>query len=363
MSVCRLFKCECGKQSYVPDAPKEVTQIPCSCGRLMRMLPNWYVTYSVAGKKKVEAVSPSRRQAEAVFRKRVIQAKEGHFFVKIAPVPWDHGVARLTKFLQTAGVNTRRMHENSLVALSAFFGGQRVGDISPALVDRFKALRAAKVTSSTINRELATLKKIVALCMENGDLIKNPIEWVRPLKENPSRDRVLTEEEYERLLNACGTNPRLFLAVSIVSQTGLRKHGVYTLSWRDVHFEGKYIDKVVKGGKKVAIPMTEMLYDLLLAEKEMSESEWVLPSPESQNLHVSMNSNLGFPEACKRAEIEDFRFHDLRHSFATLFVIRTGDKEACRVILGHSKSATTDKYVNIPDSHIRESMKKFEENK
>jgi len=103
--------------------------------------------------------------------------------------------------------------------------------------------------------------------------------------------------------------------------------------------------------------------DLLLAEKTTSESEWVLPSPECLNLHVSMNSNLGFPEACKRAEIEDFRFHDLRHSFATLFVIRTGDKEACRVILGHSKSATTDKYVNIPDSHIRESMKKFEENK
>ena len=107
--------------------------------------------------------------------------------------------------------------------------------------------------------------------------------------------------------------------------------------------------------------MTEMLFNHLLAEKERNESEWVLPSPECPDLHVSMNSNLGFPEACKRAEIDDFRFHDLRHSFATLFVIRTGDKEACRVILGHSKTATTDKYVNIPDSHIRESMKKFEE--
>ena len=361
MSVCRLFKCECGKQSYVPDAPKEVTQIPCSCGRLMRMLPNWYVTYSVGGKKKVEAVSPSRRQAEAVWQKRVIQVKEGHFFEKSVPVPWEQGVAKLTRSLRTASVNTRRMHANSLVALNSFFEGHRVGDISPALVDRFKTLRMTQVSNSTINRELATLKKIVVLCIESGDILKNPIEMVKPLRENLSRDRVLTEEEYERLLTACSANPRLFLAVSIVSQTGLRKHGVYTLNWRDVHFEGKYIDKVVKGGKKVAIPMTDMLCNLLSAEKESSKSEWVLPSPERPEVHVSMNSNLGFPEACKRAEIDDFRFHDLRHSFATLFVIRTGDKEACRVILGHSKSTTTDRYVNIPDSHIRESMKKFEE--
>ena len=361
MSVCRLYKCDCGKQSFVPDAPKEVTALRCSCGRPMRMLPNWYISYTVGGKKKVEAVSPSRRQAEAVFRKRIIQAKEGHFFEKSAPISWAQGVAGLEKAMRMMTPNTVNMHRNSLVALKSFFEGYRVGDITPTLVERFKTLRAAQVTPSTINRELATLRKIMVLCMESGDLLKNPMGNVKLFRENAARERVLSEEEYSRLLAECAVNPRLLLAVTIVSQTGLRKHGVFSLNWRDVHFEGRYIAKAVKGGKEVAIPMTNALYKLLSKERTGSDSEWVIPSPEVSGAHISTNSDLGFPQACKRAGIEDFRFHDLRHSFATLFVIKTGDKDACRVILGHSNMATTDRYVNIPSRHIRESMERFEE--
>ena len=152
-----------------------------------------------------------------------------------------------------------------------------------------------------------------------------------------------------------------FLAVFLVSQTGLRKEAVYSLAWDNVHLDDRYLEQRGKRGKMAVIPLTEALHTVLHNAKEASTSEWVFPSPEHPQAHISKNSNLGFPEACERAGISNLRFHDLRHSFATLFVIRTGDKEACRVILGHSKSATTDKYVNIPDSHIRESMKKFEE--
>ena len=358
MSVCRLFLCDCGKQSYVSN--KQVTKLICTCGLRMRMLPNFYISYTVKGKKKVEAVSPSRKQAEMLHRKRVVDAKEEKFFKKDPTVSWNKAVGLLEEYLETANVNTGRMHRNSLVALNAFFKGRSVRDITPGLVERFKALRAGQVSPSSINRELATLKKIVALCLDNDMLRISPIERVRPLQENPSRERVLSAEEYDRLLTECRRNPRLFLAVFLVSQTGLRKEAVYSLAWDNVHLKDRYLEQRGKRGKMAVIPLTEALYTVLHNAKEASTSEWVFPSPEHPQAHISKNSNLGFPEACARAEIPDLRFHDLRHSFATRFVIATGDKEACRVLLGHSKMATTDLYVNVPSRHIRQSMETFE---
>ena len=360
MSIYRLLKCDCGRQSLKQSVPRSPI---CKCGQTMRVLPNYYIRYSVDGKRLLEAAGPDRHTAEKLLKKREGEVAEEKHFGKRS-ITWDQAVKRFLEAPNSVAAGTKAMYENSIRAFAPRLHGKLMRDISAATIADFIRTRLTSgATNSTINRDLSTLKRIISFCIDQGELPAHNVvlEKVKSLKENPARERILTPEEWERLLEECRKNPRLCLAVSIVSQTGLRKHGVYTLNWRDVHFEGKYIDKVVKGGKKVAIPMTDTLYDLLLTEKAKSESEWVLPSPDCQDLHVSMNSNLGFPEACKRAEIDNFRFHDLRHSFATLFVIRTGDKEACRVILGHSKSATTDKYVNIPDSHIRESMKKFEE--
>lgn len=64
----------------------------------------------------------------------------------------------------------------------------------------------------------------------------------------------------------------------------------------------------------------------------------------------------GFKAALKRAGIEDFRFHDLRHTFANHFVMRGGDLKALQEILGHTTLTMTMKYAHLAQGHKQEAI-------
>jgi integrase len=119
----------------------------------------------------------------------------------------------------------------------------------------------------------------------------------------------------------------------------------------------------VKGGTLVTVPITNTLREALREYKRQSVvmSKYVIPSPVDPSTHLRVDSDIGFETACKNAKINDFRFHDLRHTFATNFLQRTSDLRALQEILGHSDIKMTERYTHVIKEHLKKLMGKFDE--
>lgn len=374
MAVFKLAKCSCGYLKNAPKPGKEAGACP-KCSKPMRYLDNWYISYQVNGKKYVEAVGSQKRDAEAALGKIKGNIKEGRFFDKAPSTSWPKAVDLFRAWFQTnVKSHTVRMYENSLKVLGEHFERYTLDKISAPMVERFKSERASQVivlnegqpnetsrqiSAATVNRDLATLKRLFSLAEQWGLVEVNKIRKVRLLKENNARIRYLTADEEKRLLAKC-TTPHLYLAVLIALNTGLRKEGIFTLRWSEVDFTHNKITKVVKGDKKVHIPLTAALREALLEKKRDTVlSQFVLPSDRKQGSAYT-DLKKSFAHALRAARIKDFRFHDLRHTFATNFLRRTKDINALREILGHSDLKMTMRYAHILDEHIKEAMETFE---
>jgi len=316
---------------------------------------------------------------------------KGRFYNKVPSTPWDKAVKLFRAWFEVnVKPNTQRMYENGLKNLSPHFDRLTLDKILPQMVEQYKAMRRIKVKPATVNRDLSTLKRLFSLSEEWGLVEVNRIRKVKLFRENNSRIRFLVEEEIERLLKACKDNTieydlkkgrwkkiekagkkasgkaskgnqLLWLAVHIALDTGLRKEGILNLRWSEIDFQRGLISKQVKGDKTVHIPLTSRLKNILKAHKNESKllSAYVLTSPRNHGRPI-VDLKKGFHAALKRARIEDFRFHDLRHTFATHFLRNTKDFRALQEILGHSDYRMTLRYSHVLDDHKREAMEAFE---
>ena len=215
----------------------------------------------------------------------------------------------------------------------------------------YKEIEKQKTLSNaSVNRYMTTLSKMFTLCI-NQDLInKNPCTLAGKLREENHKVRFLTQEEEERLFNAITPECEYLRPVIIAAlQTGMRKSEILTLKWFQVDFNKGFIDILkTKSGKERKIPISNKLDKVLRALFAVSDSDYVFVNPETKepytDLHKSFNSLL------KRAGIENFRFHDLRHTVATRLVSKGIDLAVVKEILGHTKIETTMRYSHpVPE--------------
>jgi integrase len=358
--VFKIAKCSKCNYSRWESSPKEQPGICPKCMTVMHYLANWYFAYYNKGRKYVQAGAPQKRVTEDMLSKKRVEIREGRFFQKAPEVSWQDATK---KFLEWAKTNkasaTYRMYHNSITILSPTFRRSSLNELRPEDVESYKAARLGKVSNATINRELATLKRLCSLGVAWGMLEVNRIVDVSLLKEPKGRVRFLTEDEIGRLLAQC-TLPYLRMTVVIALETGLRKDGCFTLKWSDI--SNGSIHKSVKGDTVVHIPVTPTLERELAVYRRGLEvvSPWVIPSPDDCRTHMGVTAHKGFDAACTRAKITDFRFHDLRHTFASRFVMCGGDMKTLQEILGHSDAKMTNRYSHIDDQHKRDQMDKFE---
>ena len=184
----------------------------------------------------------------------------------------------------------------------------------------------------------------------------------------------LSTEQQKRLLEEAAHTPAtswLRMAVLIALETGLRLDGVMHLKW-DAIKDG-VIYRKVKRDKTVKIPLTEMLKQDLAAHKAslaVPSLTWVFPSPENPNKPRSKSIQNLFQAACKRANVfvtaedgrkKNFRFHDLRHTFATMAIKRGVRLEQVQMLLGHSSITMTRRYAHVDLDDLTAAMKLFDE--
>lgn len=361
-----VFKVEkCGACQYKRNVPKPKEPGACPrCGAPMKYSENWYLSYQVHGRKYLKAVGPQKRLAEDALGKIRAEIREGRHFNRITETPWPTAVEQFQSWLQVnVKPSTKISYESCLRNLEPHFSRHTLNKITPHMIEQYKAARSSQVSNSTVNRDLATIKRIFSLSLKWGLVEVDKIRTVSLLTENKARERFLSLEEIERLKKAIvmSKSPYLQLAVIISLETGLRRSGVLSLKWSEIDFKTGTITKVTKGDKEVRIPITGRLRTVLQEYKAGRKilSQYVLSDDAGGH---PKNLRTSFRTALTEAKIKNLRWHDLRRTFGSHFIMATKDLVALQTLLGHSDFSVTKKhYAHLIDEHLVNAMKTFEE--
>jgi len=326
----------------------------------------WWFRISVRGKLIRESTgTEDKKLAKRVYDKVKGQIAEGKWFQRLPERSFQE---MMEKFLdehgsKKASYSTSMGHVKNM---TAFFGNCSLFQITPRLINEYKNKRHSDgVKSATINRELATLKKAFNLALKEWEWIEsNPVSRVSMEPEDNKRDRWLTLHEEERLLKACPHWLREIVIFAI--NTGMRLSEILELSWEAVDFFRKTVTVFrSKNNERRTIPLNGAAIELLKskAKVRLIKTNLVFYSPRVHKLLWKRNVSWVFQTVTRRAGINDFRFHDLRHNFATRLVQAGVDLYKVQKLLGHKSPSMTQRYAHHCPESLRHAVEVLDSTK
>lgn len=211
-------------------------------------------------------------------------------------------------------------------------------------------------TGPTVNRYLATLSACMTYGAKSlGWIERNPVERVPKSKENPGRVRFLSEEELPRLLDACRRHPDLYLAVVLSLTTGGRQSEVMGLRWPQIDFARRVItlnQGTTKNRDARALPLSGEAFTLLQDRARVRSLKDDRLFPPATARSEQRNLRESWERAVKAAGIENFRWHDLRHTAASYLAMSGVSLVEIAKILGHRTLAMVARYSHLDPSHV-----------
>jgi integrase len=236
------------------------------------------------------------------------------------------------------------------------FGHYILSDVTPARITECRDLLLRTRKTSTVNRYLAALSFAYTIATREWQWCDdNPVHRIMRPPEPQGRVRFLSDDERTRLLEACkmSRNPVLYIVVVIALSTGARKMEILGLTWKDVDLQHGAIHlQKTKNKERRILPLTSYALELMQQHVKIqcSESLWVFPNKTSTR---PCRIREAWENALKRAEIENFKFHDLRHSAASYMLMNGASLAEIGEILGHKSFEMTKRYAHLSDNHTR----------
>jgi integrase len=292
------------------------------------------------------------RDAEALLIQRKQAIKEGKqpLVKRIA----NHTFNELAEqYLQWAerqrGFRTKK---GFVKQLCEAFGSLPLRRFNSILLERYQTERLQKGNKpATVNRLIATLKHMFSKAVEWDMVEEETLKRVRKVKlleENNRRLRYLSREECQNLINACDTHLRPIVITAL--NTGMRKGEIFNLRWDQVDLKHGFIllDKT-KNGERREIPINDTLRSVLQGLPRRLDVPYVFYDPQTGKAYQDVKHS--FHSALRRAGIRDFRFHDLRHTFASHLIMAGIDLTTVKELLGHKTLTMTLRYAHLAPTH------------
>jgi integrase len=327
---------------------------------------NWYISFFCQGRRIRQKVGPSKTLALNALKKREIEVAEEKFLdiKRQERIPFkEFAQEYLEKY---AKPNKRAWASTDTVFINhftAFVGTKALHEITPHDIERYKSerLKSKKgsykkgksdeekprsISVSTVNRELSWLRSVFNRAIDWGKLEHNPLKKVKFFKENNQRVRYLEREELESLLQ--NSSSRLKSVITFAINTGLRKSEIQNLKWSDVNFHEGYIGvHGTKNGESRYCPMNQDARNALLLFRKHPKSPYIFCGKDGE----PYNFRKSFETALGKSGILNFRFHDLRHTFASYLAQRGVDLNTIRELLGHKSLDMTLRYSHLSKDH------------
>lgn len=242
--------------------------------------------------------------------------------------------------------------------------------LTPALISQVKELLIKEETSrkklrtqSTANRYLAALSGLFRVAVKEWNwMTENPLSKVSKFKEGKARERFLTKEEIDNLLEICkkSKSPHLYPVTLFALSTGARRGEILGLKWADVAFERKTATfRDTKNGETRTISLSPVLMNCILEEKKkrVQYSEYVFPSLDGR---VPAEIRTAWDLAVEEANL-DICFHVLRHTAASYLAMGGASTLEVGAILGHKTLAMVKRYSHLSTGATAKVLNKMNE--
>lgn len=308
----------------------------------------WWIDYYYKSTRVRECIGTSKTKAKDSLARRIAEIREDRYTFKIKKEsPKFKDFAQF--YLNTYSVNKRshRREKDIMTHLVKAFGPARLSQIIPSMVEGYKADRARMVAKSTVNRELALLRHMFYVALEDGKIGSNPAKGgkkgIKHFKIEGQEERILSQEEVQRLLDASALHLRPIILTAL--NTAMRLREILYLKWDDVDLDYRVITvRHTKSAKERKVPVNTLLLETLKTQRAKARGEWVFPCPGTDKPMDGIKT--AWQGALRRAGIEHCRFHDLRHTSATYMVLNGVDLATVKEILGHSDIRLTMRYTH-----------------
>jgi len=209
----------------------------------------------------------------------------------------------------------------------------------------------SSLSNATINRYRAAISAVFTYACQHHDLSTNPVTLIPSLPENNQRTRYLSDDERVALLQACRTSKwnKLYLIVLMAITTGARKGELLRLEWSSIDFQKKtaYVATTKNGLPKV-LPLTN---DVLKELKKFKCQEPQLIFNSEIKTYKPYEFFKPWKIALNQASIQDFRFHDLRHTTASYLAQNGASLLEIADVLGHKQIQMTKRYTHLCINH------------
>jgi len=359
----------------------------------------WWIRYTgIDGKQKRESsYSKDHKVALALFadrQKTISSGKEPE--IKRIPNYTFGELAEKYKAWIEGRQNSAKTKGYIIGQLLLVFGDIQLKRFNTAMTDQLQTdLISKEYKPSSNNKVLNILKhmfnKAVEWEMVDEDILKR-IRKVKPLRDDGKRLRYLSKEESQTLVSAC--DPHLKPIVITALNTGMRRGEILGLKW-DEHIDlrhGFILLNKTKNGERREIPINDTLRSILKGLTRRLDIPYAFYDPTTGNPY--QNVKRSFRTALRKVEIQkcpdcnyqkprlktkedaencpqcnvkmvvfkgidDFHFHDLRHTFASKCVQAGIDLYAVQKLLGHKDGRMTQRYVHLSSAYLRDAVAKL----
>ena len=240
-------------------------------------------------------------------------------------------------------------------------GTLSLADITPALLVRYRNELLAETTrlnkprsNAPVVRYLASISHAFTVAMKDWQWVTdNPVSKISKPRQARGRERYLSDDERERLLTACraSSNRYLLPVVVLAISTGMRRGEIMNLRWSDVDLKrGTIILTATKNDTSRAVPLSGLALTLLqdLAKVRRLDTPLLFPGTLPQK---PMDLKKPWELAMAQAKLQDFRFHDLRHTAASYLAMNGATTMEIAAVLGHKTLQMVKRYSHLTNSH------------
>ena len=256
-----------------------------------------------------------------------------------------------------------KLDEMRLRQIKTFFGEHEPLSkvTTPARLAEYKAHLLTSMQPNSANRVLNTLRAVLTAAHKAGGLGRLPV--VEGFAVDDARERYLTDDEEKALLVACKAFPHLHNLVVFCLDTGGRRGEVLSLTWENVTLpdEGRATVRFTdtKTGKPRTVPLptrTAQMLRSIRPENPARGTRVFVWSPGKKEAVPFDNPKKAWNTATKAAKLEEVRFHDLRHTYASKLVKKRVPLYEVAKLLGHADIRMTQRYAHFAPDHLEHAV-------